>query len=115
MGQKIKVFIKDLDRQKGRISLSYKRTFGDPWEAFVSRYEVGQIITCKITAVKDFGAFAEIIPGVEGMIHVSQISEGRIENPRDVLTVGDEVRVKIMELDLVRREVGLSIKECYKV
>ena len=101
--------------KKGEYLISYKRTFGDPWEAFVSRYEVGQIITCKITAVKDFGAFAEIIPGVEGMIHVSQISEGRIENPRDVLTVGDEVRVKIMELDSVRRKVGLSIKECYKV
>ena len=115
VGQKIKVLIKDLDRQRGRISLSYKRTLGDPWETFAERYEVGQIITCKITAVKDFGAFAEIIPGVEGMIHVSQISEGRIENPRDVLTVGDEVRVKIMELDSVRRKVGLSIKNCYSI
>lgn len=115
VGQKIKTVIKDLDKARGRVSLSYKRTLGDPWDVFVSRYSEGQIITCKITAVKDFGAFAEIVPGVEGMIHVSQISEGRIEKPDDVLTVGDEVRVKIMELDPVRRKVGLSIKNCYSI
>lgn len=115
IGQKVRVLVKDVDREKGRVSLSYKQVLGDPWEVFSSRYRVGQIVTCKITAVKDFGAFAEIVPGVEGMIHVSQISEGRIDNPQDVLTAGDEVRVKIMDMDPIKRRVSLSIRECYSI
>ena len=115
IGQKVRVLVKDMDRERGRVSLSYKQVLGDPWEIFASRYKVGQIVTCKITAVKDFGAFAEIVPGVEGMIHVSQISEGRIDNPQDVLSAGDEVRVKIIDLDPIRRRVSLSIRECYSI
>ena len=115
MGQKVRVLVKDMDKAAGRVSLSYKQVLGDPWEIFSERYKVVQIITCKITAVKDFGAFAEIMPGVEGMIHVSQISEGRIENPQDVLSAGDEVRVKIVEMDPLRRRVGLSIRDCFSI
>jgi len=115
LGQKVRVLIKDINRETGRVSLSYKQILGDPWEIFAGKYKVGQIVTCKITSVKEFGAFAEIMPGVEGMIHVSQISEGRIDNPQDVLAVGDEVRVKIMDMDPVKRRVGLSIRDCYSI
>ena len=115
VGQKIRVLVKDMDKTNGRVSLSYKQVLGDPWDNFAERYKPGQIVTCKITAVKEFGAFAEIMPGVEGMIHVSQISEGRIEDPQDVLAVGDEVRVKIKDIDVNKRRVSLSIRDCYNI
>lgn len=116
VGQKIKVLVKDVDKASGKVSLSHKRALGeDPWDSFVKRHKPGEIVTCKITALKEFGAFAEIIPGVEGMIHVSQISEGRIDRPQDVLAVGDEVRVKIMDIDIPDRKVNLSIRDCYNI
>ena len=110
VGDTVEVVIKALDREKGKISLGYKKIEDNPWEILKRDYPVGTVTEVKITKIATFGAFAEIFPGMEGLIHISQIANERIEKPQDVLSIGQTVEVKIIEIDSEKRKVGLSIK-----
>ena len=110
VGQEIEVFIKELDKEKRRISLGYKTQEMDDWYQFVKVHEVGQILPAKIVSLTPFGAFAEVAEGVEGLIHISAISTQRINAPADVLNIGDVVDVKITNIDDENRKLSLSIR-----
>ncbi len=110
VGDVIDVFVKDIDPEKKKISLGYKKDEDNPWEILRKNYEVGQTVHVKVVSLTAFGAFAEIIPGIDGLIHISQISRERVGKPADVLSVGQEVDAKITELDFDRHRVSLSIR-----
>lgn len=110
VGDTVEVYVKDLDNEKRKISLGYKRTEDNPWEIIKNKYPVGTVTTVKIVSLTAFGAFAQIIPGVDGLIHISQISNERIEKPADVLKVGQEVEVKITDIDFDAKRISLSMK-----
>ena len=111
VGDTLKVYIKELDREKQRISLGYKRTEDNPWEKFKAEYAVGDVVTAKIVSITTFGAFAQIIDGVDGLIHISQLADRRVENVKDVVSVGDEVQVKIIGIDLDNKRISISMRE----
>ena len=108
-GQKVFVIVLDIDTEKKRISLGYKQ-LNDPWRNIDSRFSAGQDVTVKVIRLADFGAFVELEPGVEGLVHISQISRARVEKPGDVLTVGQEVRARVLEVDPINRKIRLSLK-----
>lgn len=110
VGDKITVIVKSFDPEKKRVSLSAKDPEDNPWTKFVSEYQKGDVIKATIVSITEFGAFAQIIPGVDGLIHISQISTERVANIASVLTVGQEVDVKIIEIDEERERVSLSIR-----
>ena len=110
VGQEIKVYIKELDVEKKRISLGYKTQDMDSWYKFTQQYKEGDIVPAKIVSIMPFGAFAEVFEDVDGLIHISRISMERINSPADVLKVGDEVNVKIIEIDNENRKLALSIR-----
>ncbi len=110
VGQQIEVYIKELDTEKKRISLGYKTEDMDAWFKFAQEYKVGDIVPAKIVSLMPFGAFAEVVPDVDGLIHISRISTERINSPADVLKVGDVVDVKIVEIDNENRKLALSIR-----
>lgn len=110
VGDKITVFVKSFDPEKKRISLGYKTEADNPWNIFKARYAVGDVATVKIVNLQPFGAFAEIVDGVDGLIHVSRISNKRIANPGEVLEVGQAVDAKIIDIDDENHKVSLSIR-----
>ena len=110
VGDKITVRIKDIDTETKKISLVYKKDSENPWEIFKANYEVGQTVNAKIVSITSFGAFAQIIDGIDGLIHISQIANKRVDNVADVLTVGQEVECKITEIDLDKKRISLSIR-----
>lgn len=110
VGDTVEVYVKGLDRENGKISLGYKRPEDNPWVKLEREYPVGTVCDAKIVGMTQFGAFASVIPGIDGLIHISQIADHRIEKPQDVLKVGDEVKVKITEIDFERHRVSLSIR-----
>ena len=112
IGDEIKVFVKSFDSEKKRISLGYKTEETNPWYIFSNNYQIGDVVTVKIVNIKPFGAFAEIVDGVDGLIHISQIALQRIEKPEDVLALGDEVEAKIIGIEEngKDRRISLSIK-----
>ena len=110
VGQEIEVFIKELDREAKRISLGYKTEEMDPWAQFRKQYGEGDELDAKIVSMMPFGAFAEVFDGVDGLIHISQISLDKVAKPEDVLTVGETVRVRVTEVDDEKRKLSLSIK-----
>lgn len=111
VGDKLNVYIKDLDADKKRISLGCKKAEDNPWKLFTDKYSVNDVVKVKIVNLMTYGAFAEIIPGVDGLIHISQIANKRLGNPAEVLHVGDEVDVKIIEIDDENNKVSLSVRE----
>lgn len=111
VGDTVEVYIKDLDREKGKISLGYKNTEDNPWEILKRDYPEGTVTEATIVGMTDFGAFANILPGIDGLIHISQISTERIEKPQDVLKIGDKVIVKITKIDFDKKRISLSIRE----
>lgn len=111
VGDVLKVYIKDLDQENDRISLGYKRAEDNPWEKFKANYGVGDIVDAKIVSITSFGAFAQIIDGVDGLIHISQLADRRVENVKDVVSVGDEVQVKITNIDMDSKRISLSMRE----
>ncbi len=111
VGDTLKVYIKDLDPDKQRISLGYKRAEDNPWEKFMANYAIGDIVTAKIVSITSFGAFAQIIDGVDGLIHISQLADRRVENVKDVVSVGDEVQVKIIGIDADNKRISISMRE----
>jgi 4-hydroxy-3-methylbut-2-enyl diphosphate reductase len=110
VGDTIDVFILSFDKEKRKISLGYKTKDGNPWEKFVSAYKIGDKIEVKVVKLMPFGAFAEIIPGVDGLIHISQITDHRIGLPSEVLSEGMTAEVKITDIDLDKHKVSLSIR-----
>lgn len=111
IGQDVEVMVVDVDKEKGKVALSYKHSQENPWDILKRDYSVGSIIDVTIVGLTDFGAFAKIIPGIDGLIHISQISKDRINHPKDELSIGDIVKAKITDLDFDNCRVGLSIKE----
>ncbi len=110
VGDKIKVFVKSFDKEKKRISLGYKTEETNPWTMFTNVYQVGDVVNVKIVSILPFGAFAEIIPGTDGLIHISQLSNKRVAKPDDVVKVGDTVDVKITDIDFDKKKISLSIR-----
>lgn len=110
VGDVLEVYVKDLDREKDRISLGYKKEEDSPWVKFTENYSEGDIVKATIVSITSFGAFARIIPGIDGLIHISQVSEKRVASVKDVLSVGDEVDVKIIEIDTESKRISLSIR-----
>ena len=110
VGDEIDVYVISFDKEKRKISLGYKDPNGNPWTQFTSRYQVGDVASVKIVKLMPFGAFAEVLPGVDGLIHISQIANRRIGKPEDVLTVGDVVDAKITAIDEEKHKISLSIR-----
>lgn len=111
LGDKVEVYIKDLDFDKRKISLGYKKSEDNPWEKFKEQYKIGDIAEAQIVGFTEYGAFAQIIPGVDGLIHISQISENRIDKPQSALKMNETVKTLIKDINLEKRRVSLSIKE----
>ena len=110
VGDQIEVYVISFDPEKRKISLGYKTAEMNPWNKFMTGYSVGDVVDAKIVKLMTFGAFAEIIPGVDGLIHISQISNTRVEKPEDVLSEGQEVQVKITDVDAENKRISLSIR-----
>ncbi|MBR5540724.1 MAG: bifunctional 4-hydroxy-3-methylbut-2-enyl diphosphate reductase/30S ribosomal protein S1 [Clostridia bacterium] len=110
IGDSVEVYIRDLDAEKRKISLGYRRAEDNPFEIFKARYAVGDVVPATVVGMTTFGAFAQIIPGVDGLIHISQIANRRIDKPQDALKVGEEVQVKITAVDLENKRISLSIR-----
>ncbi|MGN0447151.1 MAG: bifunctional 4-hydroxy-3-methylbut-2-enyl diphosphate reductase/30S ribosomal protein S1 [Acutalibacteraceae bacterium] len=110
VGDTVKVYIKALDEEKRKISLGYKRIEDNPWEILKRDYPVGSVVTAKVVGLTTFGAFATVIEGIDGLIHISQIADRHIASPKEVLSIGEEVTVKITEIDFDKKRVSLSIR-----
>jgi len=110
IGDTVQVKVLDIDRERQRISLGLKQTQEDPWQRVVDTYNVGDDLEGTVTKVVTFGAFVEIMDGVEGLVHISELANHHVENPREVVQPGDEVRVKVLEIDSERRRLSLSVK-----
>jgi small subunit ribosomal protein S1 len=110
IGSTVSVKVLDIDRQRQRISLGLKQTQEDPWQRVVDTYNIGDELEGTVTKVVTFGAFVEILDGVEGLVHISELAQHHVENPREIIQPGDPVRVKILEIDSERRRLSLSIK-----
>ena len=110
IGDTVNVKVLDIDRDRQRISLGLKQTQEDPWQRVVDTYNVNDELAGKVTKVVTFGAFVEILDGVEGLVHISELAQHHVENPREIIQPGDEVKVKILEIDSERRRLSLSIK-----
>ncbi len=110
IGQEVQVKVLDIDRDRQRISLGLKQTQSDPWQQVVEAYNEGDVVQGKVTKVVTFGAFVEILPGVEGLVHISELAQHHVENPREVVSQGQNVRVQVLEIDGERRRLSLSMK-----
>ena len=109
-GQEIEVFVKSLDKENKKISLGYKKAEDNPWEILRRDYPVDTVIESTIVGMTTFGAFATVIPGIDGLIHISQIADRHISKPQDVLKAGDKVTAKITGIDFDKKRVSLSIR-----
>jgi small subunit ribosomal protein S1 len=110
IGQTVKVKVLDIDRDRQRISLGLKQTQTDPWQQVVESYREDDVVEGRVAKVVTFGAFVEILPGVEGLVHISELAPHHVENPREVVSQGDAVNVRILEIDGERRRLSLSLK-----
>ena len=110
VGDTIEVYVKELDAEKKKISLGYKKAEDNPWTIFQNNYSVDDVVKATIVSMTTYGAFARIIPGIDGLIHISQIANKRINKPADELTIGQEVEAKITAIDLEKKRISLSIR-----
>lgn len=110
VGDEVEVYIKDINEETKKISLGYKKEEDNPWFILKNEYPVDSVVKCKIVGLTTFGAFANIIPGIDGLIHISQIANKRIDKPQDVLSVGQEVEAKIIAIDFDKKRVSLSMR-----
>jgi small subunit ribosomal protein S1 len=111
VGQEVEVEVLDVDLERERVSLSLKATQEDPWKEFERKYSAGEIIDGQVTKLVPFGAFVRVAQGIEGLVHISEISDQHIDSPESVLSVGDQVRVKVIEVDVPRRRISLSMRQ----
>jgi small subunit ribosomal protein S1 len=110
IGQTVQVKVLDIDRDRQRISLGLKQTQNDPWQQVLESYHENDVVEGRVTKVVTFGAFVEILPGVEGLVHISELAQHHVENPREVVSQGQAVNVKVIEIDGERRRLSLSLK-----
>jgi len=110
-GDRVQVYVIGIDNDRKRIALSIKRTQNEPWATVNERYQLGQLVEGTITQLASFGAFARIEDGIEGLIHVSEMGDGRIQHPRDAVHEGDRVQVRIIRIDPARKRIGLSMRQ----
>jgi small subunit ribosomal protein S1 len=113
-GQEVMVSVLNVDQERGRVGLSIKRTQPDPWRTVDERYQIGQVIEGVITNVVEFGAFAEVEEGVEGLIHVSELAEADATRPQSVVQEGQSLRLRVINVDGKRRRLGLSLRQVYR-
>src|SRR5437773_845876 len=111
VGQEVEVEVLDVDLERERVSLSLKATQEDPWKEFERKYQAGEIIEGQVTKLVPFGAFVRLAAGIEGLVHISELSSEHVESPEQVLSVGDTVRVKVIDVDVSRRRISLSMKQ----
>jgi small subunit ribosomal protein S1 len=111
VGDEIEVQVLDVDLDKERISLSLKATQQDPWQEFATSHRVGELVYGRVTKLVPFGAFVQVGEGIEGLVHISEMSQHHVDLPEQVVTPGEELWVKIIDLDLQRRRISLSIKQ----
>ena len=111
VGDTVDVYVKDIDFEKKKISLGFRKAEDNPWEILKRDYPVGSVVTAKIVGLTSFGAFAQILPGLDGLIHISQIANRHINKPEDELSIGQEVQVKITDIDFDKKRISLSIRE----
>lgn len=109
--QPVEVYVLNIDRDRGRVGLSIKRLQPDPWQSVEDRYQIGQTVESTITHVTDFGAFARVEQGLEGLIHISELAEGNFLHPRNIVQEGDTVTARILNIDSERRRMGLSLRQ----
>jgi small subunit ribosomal protein S1 len=110
IGDTVRVKVLDIDRDRQRISLGLKQTQEDPWQRVLNEYNEGDVVDGKVTKIVAFGAFVQILPGVEGLVHISELAQHHVESPAEVVRPGDELQVKILEVDDSRRRLSLSVK-----
>ena len=110
VGDVIEVYVKGIDTEKKKVSLGYKKAEDNPWNIFLSKFSEGDVVKVRIVSMTTYGAFANIIEGVDGLIHISQISNTRIAKPQDVLEIGQEVDAKIIGIDVEKKRISLSIR-----
>lgn len=110
VGDTLEVYIKDLNREENRISLGFKKAEDNPWEIFTSQYSVGDVVEATVVSITKFGAFAQIIDGIDGLIHISQIADKKVENVSDILSTGDVVSVKIIDIDTDKKRISISMR-----
>jgi 4-hydroxy-3-methylbut-2-enyl diphosphate reductase len=115
IGDKIEVYVLSVDKENKKISLSIKKLTENPWVNAEAKYPVGNIVLGKVVRFASFGAFVELEPGIDGLVHISQISHKRIENPSEVLAIGQVVKAKIIEVNTETKKIGLSIKEAEEI
>jgi small subunit ribosomal protein S1 len=111
VGQEVEVEVLDVDLDRERVSLSLKATQEDPWKEFERMYQAGEIIEGQVTKLVPFGAFVRVAQGIEGLVHISELSDEHVESPEAVLSVGDTVRVKVIDVDISRRRISLSMRQ----
>jgi small subunit ribosomal protein S1 len=111
VGQDVEVEVLDVDLERERVSLSLKATQEDPWKEFERKYQAGEIIEGQVTKLVPFGAFVRVAAGIEGLVHISELSDQHVESPEAVLSVGDDVRVKVIDVDVSRRRISLSMRQ----
>ncbi|MDY5423071.1 S1 RNA-binding domain-containing protein, partial [Hornefia butyriciproducens] len=111
IGQKINVKILSMNKEKGKISLGLKQTTPEPWSVIEDNYHVDQIVRGKVVQLKEYGAFVELEPGLDGLVHISEVANKRVANIGDELTVGQMVNARILDIDTERRRISLSIKD----
>ncbi|MEG2698671.1 MAG: bifunctional 4-hydroxy-3-methylbut-2-enyl diphosphate reductase/30S ribosomal protein S1 [Ruthenibacterium sp.] len=110
VGDTIDVYVKDIDSENKKVSLGYKKVEDNPWEKLKSEYPIGSTFTAPVVSITKFGAFVRILPGVDGLVHISEISHDRVEKVSDVLSVGQEVEVKLTDVDFDKKRISLSMK-----
>jgi small subunit ribosomal protein S1 len=111
VGQEVTVEVLDVDLERERVSLSLKATQEDPWRQFARTHQIGQVVPGKVTKLVPFGAFVRVDEGIEGLVHISELSERHVEIPEQVVNVGDDISVKVIDIDLERRRISLSLKQ----
>ncbi|WP_075889628.1 30S ribosomal protein S1 [Actinomyces provencensis] len=111
VGQEVTVEVLDVDMDRERVSLSLKATQEDPWQAFARTHAIGQVVPGKVTKLVPFGAFVRVEDGIEGLVHISELAQRHVDLPEQVVKVGDEVFVKVIDIDLERRRISLSLKQ----
>jgi small subunit ribosomal protein S1 len=113
-GQKVTCVVLNVDQEKKRVALGLKQMATDPWDTDIpGQYKPGQVVKGKVTKITNFGVFVELQPGLEGLLHISELSDGKVESPEDVVKVGDEVEVKVLRVDTKDRKIGLSRKNLH--
>jgi small subunit ribosomal protein S1 len=111
VGQEVTVEVLDVDMDRERVSLSLKSTQEDPWQQFARTHQIGQVVPGRVTKLVPFGAFVRVEEGIEGLVHISELADRHVEIPEQVVQVGDEIFVKIIDIDLDRRRISLSLKQ----